>query len=289
MSDYRQNRFPFDVSVAPAGGEPVLFDERFQVGQGGNWAAVPGVTATLPGTQFPPSRYGRFDPSAQMPPGGSSYVDVTRRGLALQSLVPPLAEYCWTGYGMRTGLWSVDDDAFTLQLFSRVGLAQEFVANHTTPSGYAGAIVSLSTIFAGGDGPFISLGMGHSADGPVVQISKWSDHATLVEVESMEARAPSVFVRALINVDPEDGLTVRYPEFSFDGWGWRLFSEGELVLSNENEGIAVGWGSTGFTDGEGGETMSAFAGPTQLFGPYPDTDDARFALRMATQGGCNWP
>lgn len=287
MNDFRQNRFPYSPAVAPVGG-PVLFNEQFLAGSGGSWIS-PGSVAHA-GTQLPPAAYARWDPSAQMPPGGSSFVDINRGAFAVQSAVPPAMEFCWTGFTTRTAPpWSVESEAFSLQLFSRVGVVNEFQPFLSTETGFAGVIVSLANLAGIVDGPFISLGMRSSSDGPLVTFSKWSDHLTFVEMASAPVTAPSVFVRAIIEVDPEDGIEVAYPEWSADGFGWKLFGN-PLLLEGENERLTIGFGSTGYTDDASVfETMAAYVGPTQLLGPYPQGDETIFGLRMATQGGRNWP
>ena len=87
-----------------------------------------------------------------------------------------------------------------------------------------------------------------------------------------------------------DGLgIIRAATETIDGFGWQLFAA-DLQLDGESTRLTVGFGSTGFTDGGANNfPIAAYIDSLQILGPYPEGDDARFALRMATQGGRNWP
>lgn len=289
---FRQNRFPFSAAVAPVPGvEPMLFNEQCDAGEGGNWAIVPGISAPFVGTQLAPAGYAVWDPGAAAPPGGSSFIDTSRGALVTGAGVPPV-EYQWTGLTRRTVPdWAPDADAFLLQWFTRVGLVNQFSAPPLAAgAGYGGTIISLEDLAGAVDGAFISLGIHEGENGPEAQVSKWSGYETLVQSYTAPVASPSVFLRALIEVDAEDGLTVQFPEWSVDGWAWQLFG-GDLLLERQgNTRLTVGFGATGYTDGAAfNQSITSVVDSLQLFGPYADNSNSEFRLRVLTPGGRNWP
>jgi hypothetical protein len=294
MTKYEQNRYPFNAGVAPLpGDEPMVFNEQCTQGEGA-WNLSPGFFTAMPGMQNVPARYSRWDPQVLVPETiFPSAIDCRRGAWINQPPAPAPAgpTYSWFGYAQRLATeWAEDADSFQLQLFTRVGLGlQPVEAPFAAPGGYGGVIVSLESLESGADGPFIALGAREGENGLEASISKWSDSATLVDTYNVPAPAGSVFLRALLLVDPEDGCSVQYPEWSVDGFGWQLLAPELLLELPGNVSLTLGIAGTSYNDGIQPRTCVTFVDSLQVFGPYLDDAQLAYALRLKTQGGINWP
>jgi hypothetical protein len=98
----------------------------------------------------------------------------------------------------------------------------------------------------------------------------------------------SYFLRAILEVDPEDGIALQKAEWSIDGFAWELFGD-ELMIEAENTRLSIGFGSTGYRLEPQNIGMQAVADSCQLFGPYEQNAIELYRLRSLTQGGRNWP
>ncbi len=295
MNDFRQNRFPFSGAVAPVpGAEPMLFNEQCNEGVG-NWSLFPGFFASTAGAQNVPAGYIAWDPRAVISPGAfPSLIDVSRGAWINQPVAPAPASgltYAWLGNVARTTpAWEPDADAFYLQVFTRVGMLLQPVENPiAAPAGYGGIIISLAELGGLTDGPFIALGIREGEEGLEASFSKWSDSATLVDTYDKPTPAGSVFLRAVLAVDPEDGVTVQYPEWSIDGFGWQLIGPELLLEEPGNTHLTLGFAGTSYNDGIEPRSNATVVDSLQVFGPYVDDAQSLYRMRLLTQGGRNWP
>lgn len=290
MTARYQNQFPFNLGTLNPPPGTLLF-EPWQTGNGQGWAVAPGLTPVLPGTQFPASVWRKWDVSATWPPGTSlDFVDVQRQALVLQALPPAVeGEAHMAGLTRLIGAWGLEAAQFYLQVLTRFGSNQ--MQEAVLDNGRAGMLFAIDDLAGTTDGPFMLLGVRERSGGLEACASKWTDHETIGDEYSSGALTSSeVYVRALLLVDPEDGVALRKAEWS-TGFGWRsLFGSGdELLLDGENTALCVGSVCHSYREGASAPSISFVQGPMVVGPPMPGTAQTQFELVALSQGGRNWP